>query len=199
MLRGVITLLQNFLAISSLESQFSRDTKKRSNNTVVRYMKNSPEHTLNMDLELKGKNDDFIRKSSMEMLQLNEKGDLIDEKAKTSFVNENQSTVGDSKTNETLKKLSKTNLNELIEKSPKLHQKIAKKNREIIDKGKDQLQILLEQVNKMKTGIHRLQEIAQKFNSTDSFKENVQFLVNNVKPALEKSEVNKNIEASKEA
>lgn len=48
---------------------------------------------------------------------------------------------------------------------------------------------LMEQIQKMKQGMERLQEIAQQFNCSSKFKQDIDFLTKNVGPALEKSEV----------
>lgn len=49
--------------------------------------------------------------------------------------------------------------------------------------------MLFEQVDKMKVGLHRLQEIAFKFNQGDSFKKNVDLLTKHLKPDTEKKDV----------
>lgn len=51
---------------------------------------------------------------------------------------------------------------------------------------------LMEQIQKMKQGMERLQEIAQQFNCSDQFKKDIEFLTKKVGPALEKSEVKDN-------
>lgn len=53
---------------------------------------------------------------------------------------------------------------------------------------KDQMTALMEQIQKMKMGMERLQEIAQQFNCSNQFKQDIEFLTKNVGPALEKSE-----------
>lgn len=51
--------------------------------------------------------------------------------------------------------------------------------------GPDQISLLLEQIQKMKTGLERLQEIALEFSRSESFGEDISYLIENIGPYLE--------------
>lgn len=53
-------------------------------------------------------------------------------------------------------------------------------------KESDQISSLLEQIQKMKTGLQRLQEIALQFHSSERFTGDVNFLMNNIGPYFQK-------------
>lgn len=52
--------------------------------------------------------------------------------------------------------------------------------------GPDQISLLLEQIQKMKNGLERLQEIALQFSRSESFGEDINYLIENIGPYLEK-------------
>lgn len=49
----------------------------------------------------------------------------------------------------------------------------------------DQITALLDQIQKMKKGMERLQEIAQQFNCSEKFRQDVEYLMKNVASHVE--------------
>lgn len=54
--------------------------------------------------------------------------------------------------------------------------------------GSNHDEIMSIHIKKMKEGIERLQEITQKFNCTETYKEDVEYLIRNVKKAISRAE-----------
>ncbi|XP_019765624.1 uncharacterized protein LOC109541260 isoform X2 [Dendroctonus ponderosae] len=66
-----------------------------------------------------------------------------------------------------------------------LMKNLTSKRIEISSKGRDQISMLLKQIQKLKTGLQRLQEIATQFNCSERFNEDINYLIN-AKPLLQK-------------
>ncbi|KAG5884708.1 hypothetical protein JTB14_019833 [Gonioctena quinquepunctata] len=97
---------------------------------------------------------------------------------------------------EKLSRNDESNCDELPNARMNVRELLAKLPRREIErsdnKDRDQMNSLLEQIQKMKKGIERLQEIAQQFKCSEKFKHDIEFLMKNVAPALEKSESKQN-------
>ncbi|XP_030749037.1 uncharacterized protein LOC115877096 [Sitophilus oryzae] len=205
MLRSIFSLIHRMI-----------DSDKKYNNTksktVIYCCSNLNKDIGRMDLEIDGKN----HKS---MLNLEHKEKMPIEKAESSF--QIQTDQGDTVTckykldvNIQIKE-PKTEENEsrrvsfIKSESPQedtkseiytqtnvqdLIKHFSNKRAEHFPKDNDQIMSLLEQIQKMKTGLQRLQEIAKQFNCSEKFGEDVSFLVNHVKKSLlfENSDTTKN-------
>ncbi|KAJ8979802.1 hypothetical protein NQ317_001292 [Molorchus minor] len=101
---------------------------------------------------------------------------------RASFSNNDESTVGD-RVEDGLKKTeraSEPTVHELLAQLPQPQAKV-------LQKDKDQITALMEQIQKMKIGMERLQEIAQQFNASDQFKKDVEFLTKKCTHLFKKS------------
>ncbi|XP_074041942.1 uncharacterized protein isoform X2 [Leptinotarsa decemlineata] len=217
MLRSIFSLIQNII-----DSDKEYNNKKSA--TVI-YLKSNPDNTLNMDLEIDGKQRENLKsidanraQSSGSFKITTEQGDTvtckhftdqkivpksIDRHDKIAQEYEQVAKIGERVTfsnEEREEKKSRKDEPEIYEERQgdanmsvrELLSKLPKNEIENIGKDKDQLNALLEQIQKMKKGMERLQEIAQQFKCSDKFRQDVEFLLRNVAPALEKSESNQN-------
>ncbi|KAF2882814.1 hypothetical protein ILUMI_23326 [Ignelater luminosus] len=83
---------------------------------------------------------------------------------------------------------SLTNLHNLMEQCPQPQPPLINKQLKTLQLNADQAIIMAEQVQRMKTGMERLQEIIRKFNCTEKFKQDIDFIIANVGPAIAKAE-----------
>ncbi|XP_044762753.1 uncharacterized protein LOC123319844 isoform X2 [Coccinella septempunctata] len=84
---------------------------------------------------------------------------------------------------------SHTDLSKLLKNSRKPHPALTASDlRDIQRNDSNHDEVMSTHIKKMKEGIERLQEITQRFNCTESYKEDVEYLVKNVKKAISKSE-----------
>ncbi|XP_076254614.1 uncharacterized protein LOC143192810 isoform X1 [Rhynchophorus ferrugineus] len=200
MLRSIFSLIQRII-----------DSDKKYNNTkskAVIYCFTNPNNTINMDLEIDGKT-----KKSLKNIQYN--GTKPIEKGENSF--QIKTDQGDTVTckyqgdinikpkgNVEGEKLTLSNSIEQVSankaentiKDVSAEDIVAhfpKKRIEVHSKEKDQVASLLEQIQKMKTGLERLQEIALQFNCSESFGEDINLLVSNAKNSLHRSGKENNI------
>ncbi|XP_045467849.1 uncharacterized protein LOC123676164 isoform X2 [Harmonia axyridis] len=84
---------------------------------------------------------------------------------------------------------SHTDLSKLFKTSRKPHPVLTENEIKDIQKnGSNHDEIMSIHIKKMKEGIERLQEITQKFNCTETYKEDVEYLIRNVKKAISRAE-----------
>ncbi|KAF7286657.1 hypothetical protein GWI33_004686 [Rhynchophorus ferrugineus] len=180
MLRSIFSLIQRII-----------DSDKKYNNTkskAVIYCFTNPNNTINMDLEIDGKT-----KKSLKNIQYNgtkpiEKGEnsfqiKTDQEGEKLTLSNSIEQVSANKAENTIKDVS---AEDIVAHFPK-------KRIEVHSKEKDQVASLLEQIQKMKTGLERLQEIALQFNCSESFGEDINLLVSNAKNSLHRSGKENNI------
>ncbi|XP_060532780.1 uncharacterized protein LOC132705861 isoform X2 [Cylas formicarius] len=72
---------------------------------------------------------------------------------------------------------SEPTVGELLKNFPKKQVDVSKTER-------DQISMLLKQIQKMKAGLERLRDIAMQFNCSERFNEDLSFLMTNLKPEL---------------
>ncbi|KAJ8954231.1 hypothetical protein NQ318_005826 [Aromia moschata] len=189
MLRSIFSLIQNII-------DSDREYNNKKSNTVI-YLTSTPDNTLNMDLEIDGKPREHLKsvkvkggddESCSSFKITTEQGDTVTCKHRTDkkILPKKGSTRDDERLCEEYKR-----------QVQKANERATFSNEEVIGdrevgedlKNKDQISALMEQIQKMKMGMERLQEIAQQFNTSDQFKKDVELLTKNVASALKTPEV----------
>ncbi|XP_018572836.1 uncharacterized protein LOC108912149 [Anoplophora glabripennis] len=210
MLRSIFSLIQNII-------DSDREYSNKKSKTVI-YLVSTPDNNLNMDLEIDGQQRENIKTikeqvedGSKHFKVATEHGDVVTcehpEKKIASVGREDEKLIEEYKEAvERFERTTFTNDEEIVGRGEAVDRDLKKSEKSEVgihdlwdhiplkqvkpyQKERDQMQALMEQIKKMKMGMERLQEIAQQFNCSNQFKQDVEFLTKNVGPALEKSEV----------
>nr|CAH7748967.1 unnamed protein product [Callosobruchus chinensis] len=206
MLRSIFSLIQNII-------DCDKEYKNKKSNTVI-YLVDSRDNTLNMDLEIDGKAREKLKsvkekpEDSHSFQITTEQGDTITCKHKTDMKIAPKMSKEQEKLCEEYKQMvekigersSFTNEEQVNENEPigeegdnrmtvkDLLSRLPEKHAKMVDKDRDHIVALMEQIQKMKKGMERLQEIAQQFNCSDKFRQDVEYLVKNVASSLKDKE-----------
>ncbi|CAH1982473.1 unnamed protein product [Acanthoscelides obtectus] len=205
MLRSVFSLIQNII-------DSDREYNNKKSNTVI-YLVDNRDSTLNMDLEIDGKAREKIKSvkekpaESRSFQITTEQGDTITCKHKTDVkiapkVSKDEENMSDefkqvvgkigestSFTNEEQipeEKIGEEGDNRMTVKD--LLSSLPEKHAKMMEKDRDHIVALMDQIQKMKEGMERLQEIAQQFNCSEKFRQDVEYLVKNVASSLKDKE-----------
>ncbi|VEN40636.1 unnamed protein product [Callosobruchus maculatus] len=208
MLRSIFSLIQNII-------DSDKEYKNKKSNTVI-YLVDSRDNTLNMDLEIDGKARQKLKSvkakpdvDSHSFQITTEQGDTITCKHKTDMkiapkinkdeeklceeykqmvekIGERSSFTNEEQVNENEQRIGEEGDNRMTVKD--LLSSLPEKHAKMIEKDRDHIVALMEQIQKMKKGMERLQEIAQQFNCSEKFRQDVEYLVKNVASSLKDKE-----------
>lgn len=79
-----------------------------------------------------------------------------------------------------------------------LFDKFSEKRGQVVEKNKDQIGSLMDQIQKMKNGMDRLYQIVQEFNCSDKFKQDIDYLMGSLPTSLvEDKETSKKLTPTK--